>query len=397
MPAPAQVGVRVVRVRRKQAELSKNARLRKRLQKLRESSRKLLGIHKVAPEPTFDDKLDAFFARYDADHSGLIDADELVKLLEHFIPPHVRRGKRPGWPSLADAHFILGEVDIDGDEQTISRDELRAAVNLWRRLIAETTPSQSDQLKMHGRMGFCCEVMWIRLVCVSSSGVTAGGCSISGSVPTTSSGLLAARAGCLGSGPPITSWAGGRGAGAPRVGRAAHRAARPRCRIAAASGAQLRRPRALGPPAASAATRRRRGRRWRRRAARVAESVLAGATPCPNIPPRFDQPPTGSAPGTAPTTTSRPSRLIRPSPEGRPSAAERGATPRSPKMSMCDPESRLPHRRSKHVAATAGAGAAAPPPAASTPPAERTPEPLRDAGPLRRRAMARGCSPGAAS
>ena len=51
------------------------------------------------------------------------------------------------------------EVDIDGDEQTISRDELRAAVNLWRRLIAETTPSQSDQLKMHGRMGFCCEVM----------------------------------------------------------------------------------------------------------------------------------------------------------------------------------------------------------------------------------------------
>jgi len=118
-----------------------------------------LGIHKVAPEPTFDDKLDALFARYDADHSGLIDADELVKLLEHFIPPHVRRGKRPGWPSLADAHFILGEVDIDGDEQTISRDELRAAVNLWRRLIAETTPSQSDQLKMHGRMGFCCEVM----------------------------------------------------------------------------------------------------------------------------------------------------------------------------------------------------------------------------------------------
>ena len=60
MPAPAQVGVRVVRVRRKQAELSKNARLRKRLQKLRESSRKLLGIHKVAPEPTFDDKLDWF-------------------------------------------------------------------------------------------------------------------------------------------------------------------------------------------------------------------------------------------------------------------------------------------------------------------------------------------------
>ena len=159
MPAPAQVGVRVVRVRRKQAELSKNARLRKRLQKLRESSRKLLGIHKVAPEPTFDDKLDALFARYDTDHNNLIDADELVKLLEHFIPPHVRRGKRPGWPSLADAHFILGEVDIDGDEQTISRDELRAAVNLWRRLISETTPSQSDQLKMHGRMGFCCEVM----------------------------------------------------------------------------------------------------------------------------------------------------------------------------------------------------------------------------------------------
>ena len=39
---------------------------------------------------------------------------------------------------MADAHFILGEVDIDGDEQTISRDELRAAVNLWRRLIAKT-------------------------------------------------------------------------------------------------------------------------------------------------------------------------------------------------------------------------------------------------------------------
>ena len=75
MPAPAQVGVRVVRVRRKQAELSKNARLRKRLQKLRESSRKLLGIHKVAPEPTFDDKLDALFARYDTDHNNLIDAD----------------------------------------------------------------------------------------------------------------------------------------------------------------------------------------------------------------------------------------------------------------------------------------------------------------------------------
>ena len=92
MPAPAQVGVRTVRVRRKQAELSKNARLRKRLQKLRESSRKLLGIHKVAPEPTFDDKLDALFARYDTDHNNLIDADELVKLLEHFIPPHVRRG-----------------------------------------------------------------------------------------------------------------------------------------------------------------------------------------------------------------------------------------------------------------------------------------------------------------
>ena len=69
------------------------------------------------------------------------------------------RAKGLSWPSLADAHFILGEVDIDGDEQTISRDELRAAVNLWRRLIAETTPSQSDQLKMHGRMGLSCEVM----------------------------------------------------------------------------------------------------------------------------------------------------------------------------------------------------------------------------------------------
>ena len=36
-----------------------------------------------------------------------------------------------------------------------------------------------------------------RFVCVSTyaSGVTAGGCSISGSVPTTSSGLLATRAG----------------------------------------------------------------------------------------------------------------------------------------------------------------------------------------------------------
>ena len=42
-----------------------------------------------------------------------------------------------------------------------------------------------------------------------ASGVTAGGCSISGSVPATSSGSLATRAGCLGSGPPITSWAGG--------------------------------------------------------------------------------------------------------------------------------------------------------------------------------------------
>ena len=54
-----------------------------------------------------------------------------------------------------------------------------------------------------------------RFVCVSTyaSGVTAGGCSISGSVPTTSSGLLATRAGRVGSGPPITSWAGGRGAG----------------------------------------------------------------------------------------------------------------------------------------------------------------------------------------
>ena len=108
MPAPAQVGVRVVRVRRKQAELSKNARLRKRLQKLRESSRKLLGIHKVAPEPTFDDKLDALFARYDADHSGLIDADELVKLLEHFIPPHVEAGEAAGLAEFGGCAFHPG-------------------------------------------------------------------------------------------------------------------------------------------------------------------------------------------------------------------------------------------------------------------------------------------------
>ena len=99
-PPQAQVGVRVVRVRRKQAELSKNARLRKRLQKLRES-RKLLGIHKVAPEPTVDDKLDALFARYDTDHNVLIDADELVKLLEHFIPPQREPREASG---LAESH-----------------------------------------------------------------------------------------------------------------------------------------------------------------------------------------------------------------------------------------------------------------------------------------------------
>jgi hypothetical protein len=145
-----------VRVRRKQAELLKNAKLRKRLAHLRTSSRKLLMFQKVAPapEPTLDEKLDALFRRYDADHSGLIDADELIKLLELFIPPG-HRGKRRGWPSLADAHFILGEVDVDGDEQTISREELHAAVNLWRRLMAESEPSQGDRQKMRGRMGFC--------------------------------------------------------------------------------------------------------------------------------------------------------------------------------------------------------------------------------------------------
>ena len=47
---------------------------------------------------------------------------------------------------MADAHFILGEVDIDGDEQTISRDELHEGYTTYSALrsLLKVAPSNAD-------------------------------------------------------------------------------------------------------------------------------------------------------------------------------------------------------------------------------------------------------------
>ena len=110
-----------------------------------------------APQvPTLKEKLDALFARFDTSQNGLIDAEELVELLEALTPENQRQNLKP---TLADAYFLLESVDTDGDVATISRDELHDAVLLWRRLEIESRVSQSDRLRIRGRMGWCCTVM----------------------------------------------------------------------------------------------------------------------------------------------------------------------------------------------------------------------------------------------
>ena len=88
--------------------------------------------------------------------------------------------------------------------------------------------------------------------------------------PDDGSGLLGARAGCLGSGPPITSWAGGRGRRASAAWRTGRVDLGSRRR---GQRAQLGRPRGLGRPPRARRRERRRGRRWRRRRAPSAESL----------------------------------------------------------------------------------------------------------------------------
>ena len=73
--------------------------------------KKLKGA-KVEPEeplePSFDEKLDILFTRYDADHSGEIDAEELVKLLWDLTPPRERPFVKP---NLGDANFIMEQCN----------------------------------------------------------------------------------------------------------------------------------------------------------------------------------------------------------------------------------------------------------------------------------------------
>ena len=134
------------RLRAKKAHLTSG--FAKHLDSLRSSSRKLLKKLKGAKiepeeplEPSFDEKLDILFTRYDADHSGEIDAEELVKLLWDLTPPRERPFVKP---NLGDANFIMEQCNDNGNVAYLSRDELKDAVLLWRRIEKSTRPYVAD-------------------------------------------------------------------------------------------------------------------------------------------------------------------------------------------------------------------------------------------------------------
>ena len=118
--------------------------------------KKLKGA-KVEPEeplePSFDEKLDILFTRYDADHSGEIDAEELVKLLWDLTPPRERPFVKP---NLGDANFIMEQCNDNGNVAYLSRDELKDAVLLWRRIEKSTRPSPTDRSRTGRQLGACC-------------------------------------------------------------------------------------------------------------------------------------------------------------------------------------------------------------------------------------------------
>ena len=146
------------RLRAKKAHLTSG--FAKHLDSLRSSSRKLLKKlkgQKIEPEeplePSFDEKLDILFTRYDADHSGEIDAEELVKLLWDLTPPRERPFVKP---NLGDANFIMEQCNDNGNVAYLSRDELKDAVLLWRRIEKSTRPSPTDRSRTGRQLGACC-------------------------------------------------------------------------------------------------------------------------------------------------------------------------------------------------------------------------------------------------
>ncbi|KAJ1449001.1 hypothetical protein M885DRAFT_537192 [Pelagophyceae sp. CCMP2097] len=100
--------------------------------------------HKVSR--AFAAKLDALFDHFDTDHSGEIDATEMIRVLVHFTP---QREKLFVKPNGADVEFVMSKADKDGDVGTISRDELHDAILVWRALELKTRPAP-ERRNFHG-------------------------------------------------------------------------------------------------------------------------------------------------------------------------------------------------------------------------------------------------------
>ena len=80
-------------------------------------------------------------------------AEELVKLLWDLTPPRERPFVKP---NLGDANFIMEQCNDNGNVAYLSRDELKDAVLLWRRIEKSTRPSPTDRSRTGRQLGACC-------------------------------------------------------------------------------------------------------------------------------------------------------------------------------------------------------------------------------------------------
>ncbi len=76
-----------------------------------------------------------------------------MKLLWDLTPPRERPFVKP---NLGDANFIMEQCNDNGNVAYLSRDELKDAVLLWRRIEKSTRPSPTDRSRTGRQLGACC-------------------------------------------------------------------------------------------------------------------------------------------------------------------------------------------------------------------------------------------------
>ena len=108
------------------------------------------------------DAFDRLFDHYDFNGSDVLEPEELLKIFADFTPKNERRFCKP---TIADVRFVMEQCDCDGDVYSVSRDELKQAIQTWRALEVASRPNhRHDHHKGFGQdVGNC-----IMAVCVVS-------------------------------------------------------------------------------------------------------------------------------------------------------------------------------------------------------------------------------------